>query len=227
MQIARPKQYLNIHGKPVLEHTLARLMAVQALSGIVVAVSPTDPEWEAFHAHLRRTWPESWLGRLHTVRGGAERVHSVYNALTHLRKLCPESTRVMVHDAVRPCVRISDVHRLIEAVGEQADGGLLAMPVADTLKRAAADGRIDETVDRTALWRACTPQLFPLGTLWRALDEALKAGRLVTDEASAMEMAGFHPLLVPCQADNLKLTHPQDLSLIECLLPHTEETPCA
>lgn len=226
MQIARPKQYLNLHGQPVIQHTLTRLMSVPALKGVVVAISPADTYWETCLAGLRRHWPQAWLDRLHTVQGGVERVHSVCNALTFLNKVAPDYARVLVHDAVRPCIRVSDIEKLIDQVADDANGGLLALPVADTLKRSDGGDRVETTVERSGLWRACTPQLFRLGDLRRALDKALARGVLVTDEASAMEQAGFHPKLVPCQADNIKLTHPQDLSLIECLIPHTEERPC-
>ncbi|RMF18142.1 MAG: 2-C-methyl-D-erythritol 4-phosphate cytidylyltransferase [Gammaproteobacteria bacterium] len=226
MQIARPKQYLNLHGKSVIEHTLSRLMQLPSLKGVVVAISPADAYWENCLAGMRRHWPAAWFERLHTVQGGAERVHSVCNALTYLNKIAPDQTRVLVHDAVRPCVRVSDIQRLIEEVDDDPNGGLLALPVADTLKRCGAGVRVENTVDREGLWRACTPQLFGLGNLRRALDAALASGRLVTDEASAMEQCGFRPRLVVCQADNIKLTHPQDLSLIEVLIPHTEESGC-
>ena len=129
-----------------------------------------------------------------------------------------------MHDAARPCVAQEDLKKVLAAAQTHADGALLAIPVADTLKSADAEGRVCETLDRERLWRALTPQVFPLHSLRTALDAALSNGLQPTDEAQAMELAGCRPQLVRGSADNLKITHPDDLRLAEALLERTENS---
>ena len=210
-----PKQYLPLCGKTVIEHSIERLLALPRIDGAVVALREDDP-W----------WPElACAGRadIRVAHGGAERADSVRNALATLRQDLPEQTWVVVHDAARPCLRSGDVERLLDTAEGHAVGGLLALPLFDTIKRAGPGGEVAETVERSGLWRALTPQMFRLGPLHDALCVAHEAGRMVTDEAQAMELAGHHPLLVPGHADNLKITHPQDLSLAELYLARLQE----
>ena len=199
----RPKQYLELLGRSVLEHTLALFLDHP---GIYLALGKDDP-W----------WPQLPLAddpRITRVSGGRERCHSVLNALEALLQGPGRAEdRVLVHDAARPCLRREDLERLIEAAGPDEHGGILAVPVRDTMKRAAAGEHIDHTVERRDLWHALTPQLFPLGLLHQALSRALEDGFEVTDEASAMEHAGYRPRLVRGHADNLKITLPEDLAL--------------
>ena len=200
-----PKQYLELNGRPVIDHTLERLVTHPAISQTVVTLAPDDG-W----------WPEStFAGHADVVRveGGAERCHSVLNGLQHLSGLAAETDWVLVHDAARPCLRPSDIDRLIERLADHPTGGLLGMPVRDTMKRADDSGQIRETVCRENLWHAFTPQMFRLGPLRDALTTALEQGSLVTDEASAMELAGHSPLMVEGHPDNIKITRPEDLYL--------------
>lgn len=209
MQADRPKQYLKLHGRTVLEHTLSRFLDHPLISGVVVAVSEGDPYWrELALSH----------SKLFTASGGEERCHSVLNALRVLQPLANENDWVLVHDAARPCLRREDLNHLIETLSQHPIGGLLGLPLADTVKRTAADDTVLETVPREHLWRALTPQMFRLGELHMALDNALKNDYLVTDDASAMEFAGKAPKMVEGHGDNIKITRPQDLRLAELYL---------
>ena len=200
-----PKQYLDLAGRAVIEHTLGVLLAESRIAAVVVALDPADTHWPtlALAAHPR----------LYRVNGGPERCHSVLNALSFLERRAGPDDRVLVHDAARPCLRAQDLDRLLSELADDPVGGILAVPVRDTMKLADAGGRIQATLDRTALWHAYTPQLFPLATLREALQSAINAGDLVTDEAAAMERIGLAPRLVEGHADNLKITRPEDLAL--------------
>jgi len=209
MQADRPKQYLELHGRTVLEHTLARFLDHPQISGVVVAVTECDPYWQA----LALSHP-----KLSVAAGGDERCHSVLNALQLLRQQAAEEDWVLVHDAARPCLRREDLDHLIDLLRDHPVGGLLGLPLADTVKRTAADDTVIETVPREHLWRALTPQMFRLGELHEALDRALKNNQLVTDDASAMELAGKAPKMVEGHGDNIKITRPQDLALAQLYL---------
>jgi 2-C-methyl-D-erythritol 4-phosphate cytidylyltransferase len=209
MQADRPKQYLPLHGKTVLEHTLARFLEHPQISGVVVALSEEDPWWQ----ELALQHP-----KLYVALGGAERCHSVLNALNALLSQADEMDWVLVHDAARPCLRREDIDHLINALHEHPVGGLLGLPVADTVKRTGNDDTVLETVPREHLWRALTPQMFRLGELRAALESALEQGHLVTDDASAMELAGKAPKMIEGHGDNIKITRPQDLALAELYL---------
>ena len=205
-----PKQYFTLLNKTVCEHTLLRLLSVRAIEKIIVCLSPGD-SW----------WPELSLfdePRILTVDGGQERCDSVLNGLHFLRNMAADQDWVMVHDVARPCVRVADIEKLMAATRDHLCGGILATPVRDTLKRAGEHQQIAETVDRTALWHALTPQLFRVAELTHALEAALAAGVTITDEASAIEWAGGRPLLVEGHPDNIKITHPCDLSLAQSYL---------
>ncbi|HPF58712.1 MAG TPA: 2-C-methyl-D-erythritol 4-phosphate cytidylyltransferase [Candidatus Competibacteraceae bacterium] len=214
MGSAIPKQYLPLAGQPVIAHTLDTLLRYPRLAGLVVAISAGD-EW----------WPEAAAGiipnkPLRIVTGGAERCHSVLNGLDALSEYAHPDDWVLVHDAARPCLTVSDLDRLLAGLASDPVGGLLAIPVRDTLKQANASQRVTVTVDRSQLWHALTPQMFRLGILRDALQAAMKSGLLVTDEATAMEAAGFAPRLIEGRADNLKITRPEDLALAEFYLAH-------
>ncbi|MDG4549469.1 MAG: 2-C-methyl-D-erythritol 4-phosphate cytidylyltransferase [Candidatus Contendobacter sp.] len=211
MGLTVPKQYLSLVGRPVIAHALATLLDHPRIAGVVVAISAEDEWWPAVAAELAATKP------LRVVIGGAERCHSVLNGLEALRGWAAPNDWVLVHDAARPCLSAGDVDRLLELVDDPV-GGLLAVPARDTLKQADEAGRAATTVDRSRLWHALTPQMFRLGMLHDALRAALDRGLLVTDEAAAMEAAGFAPRLVEGRADNLKITRPEDLALAEFYL---------
>lgn len=210
-----PKQYLQLHGKSVIEHTLQQLDSIDAIEGIVLAIAKDDPWWPELHVEVTKT--------LKVVHGGAERCHTVQNALLVLGDECREHDWILVHDAARPCVRQEDIQKLIHALSDHDVGGLLGMPVRDTMKRTDTKGNVQQTVDRESLWHALTPQMFRYSLLSRALDKALVDAFLVTDEASAVEHAGFSPLMVEGHADNIKITRPEDLSLAAYYLQHQTE----
>jgi 2-C-methyl-D-erythritol 4-phosphate cytidylyltransferase len=153
-----------------------------------------------------------------TVTGGAERCHSVLNGLEQLAGTAGVDDWVLVHDAARPCVRRQDIEMLMSRFEDHAVGGLLGLPVADTMKQVDSDSMILKTVERDGLWRALTPQMFRLGPLRDALQQAIASGVMVTDDAAAMEMAGYRARMVEGQADNIKITRPADLQLAEFYL---------
>ena len=206
----RPKQYLPLGGRAVIAHVIAKIAAVRAVAGVVVATAPADPWWDEAVEGLDVP--------VVRVDGGVERCHSVANALEHLRAVAADDDWAMVHDAARPCVAVADVERLVEAAHRHPDGAILAAPLRDTVKRAGPEGSIEGTVERNGLWRAFTPQIFPLGRLRAALRNAIADGGPVTDEAQAMERAGARPLIVQGSPGNVKITHPEDLALARALL---------
>ncbi|WP_282038479.1 2-C-methyl-D-erythritol 4-phosphate cytidylyltransferase [Halomonas alimentaria] len=217
----RPKQYLPINGRPVLAHTLERLHAALPEARLCLCLDPDDtwfdPAWVPF-ADWRR------------VPGGAERADSVANALAAIESEAHGDDLVLVHDVARPCVSVADLVRLMRALAGDPVGGLLAAPVADTMKRDDGACRVALTEPRAGLWHAYTPQGFRYGVLARALRDAAAAGVTVTDEASAVEALGHSPRLVPGRRDNLKITHPEDLALAGMILAaqasaHSETAP--
>ncbi len=212
MQADRPKQYLPLAGKSVIEQTIACFSHHPEISGIVVALSSGDPWWPSLTIDTHVP--------LYTADGGAERCHSVLNGLQLLSQYANEDDWVLVHDAARPCLRREDIDQLLSALTDDPVGGLLGLPVADTVKRTDTEGRVEATVPREQLWRALTPQMFRLGTLRNALQQALDDGFLVTDEASAIEHAGLRPQMVEGHGDNIKVTRPDDLRLAELFLHH-------
>ncbi len=206
MNADTPKQYIDINGRSVLAHTIDRLLQLEMLESIVVVLDQTSHN-AGLHIYENP--------KVTTCIGGGSRAESVRNGLQHLQGVAEPGSLVLVHDAARPCVRTEDIRRLIKAVGSDKNGGLLAMPVVDTIKRADAGMHVTETVDRSHLWRAATPQLFVHQLLLQALTDALAAGADITDEASAMQHAGYSPKLVECSADNIKITTATDLALAE------------
>lgn len=212
MEADRPKQYLPLAGRCVLWHTLSALASVSVIERIFVVLAADDPHWD------RHDWNEL-SGRLAVLRcGGATRADSVSNGLRAMRETVASEDWVLVHDAARCCLTRTHVDKLVMDVGDDPVGGLLAVPVADTLKRGhetIADGvRVAATVVRDGLWQAQTPQMFRHGLLSEALEYAPR----VTDEASAIEALGLHPRLVGADATNLKVTYPLDLRLAELIL---------
>jgi 2-C-methyl-D-erythritol 4-phosphate cytidylyltransferase len=210
-----PKQYLPLLGRPIIAHTLARLCNHPRISGVVVALAADDP-W----------WPETWANYARAPQvaaGGAKRRDSVLSGLDTLIEHASKDDWVLVHDAVRPCLRDEDIDRLIDELSADQVGGLLAIPVRDTMKRAGGNNRVRETVSRASLWHAQTPQMFRLGALRDAIRLSVDEGRDVTDEAQAMEFTGVRPRLVQGHEDNIKITRPEDLKLAEMLLSRRGE----
>jgi 2-C-methyl-D-erythritol 4-phosphate cytidylyltransferase len=205
-----PKQYLEAAGKPLIAHALDALLSHGRIDGVVIALAADDTRWPGW---------TSLHGKpvLHCT-GGGERADSVLAALHALPAELTVDALVLVHDAARPNLRASDVDRLVDAASNCEDGAILAAPVRDTLKRAGADSRIAATEQRERLWRALTPQAFRRASLTAALVRARADGVVVTDEAMAMERMGARPMLVEGREDNIKVTTPADLMLVEFLL---------
>ena len=204
MRADRPKQYLRLGERTVLEHTLDCFLGHPTLKGLVLCLAEDDPYWPGLAC-------ASDL-RIERAAGGCERADSVLNGLLHLLTLgAHEDDWVLVHDAARPNLSRDDLNLLLGELAEDPVGGLLAVPARDTLKRVGKDGRVRETIDRSVIWQAYTPQMFRLGQLHRSLADALVSHANITDEASALEWAGHAPRLIEGRADNLKITRPEDL----------------
>lgn len=214
MGSAVPKQYLPLHGSTVLGHAIERLGSHPRIDGVVVAIASSDGFWR----------PEDYpcSGKLLVAEAGPERCHSVLSALRRLAVIAEPSDWVLVHDAARPCVRGADIDHLLDQLAAHPVGGLLAVPVRDTMKRGAGN-IVVETVPRADLWHAQTPQMFRLQPLLRAIESALENGTVVTDEAQAMELQGERPVLVEGHVDNIKITMPRDLALAELFLQQQEQ----
>ncbi|OCG36149.1 2-C-methyl-D-erythritol 4-phosphate cytidylyltransferase [Gilliamella apicola] len=198
-----PKQYLKVGSKTVLEHTLNKLLTHPQIAQVIVVISSED--------NIFNTLSIAQHDKIKVALGGKTRADSVLAGL----KLLNDEQWALVHDAARPCVTHCDITRLIETVTTKKQGGILATRVSDTIKRACQnnDTIIDYSEDRTYLWGAATPQLFNAGELKSCLQQALNDHVSITDEASAIEYCGGHPLLIECRGDNIKITRPEDLAL--------------
>jgi len=208
MGAVHPKQYLDIHGRPMIWHAIRAFDTHPAIARVYVVISPEDGWWDGY----------DWSGfeRLTVLRcGGVTRAVSVLHGLEAMAGDVGAADWVLVHDAARPCLTRALLDKLFAEVDGDGVGGILAAPVADTLKREGEGGRIRETVSREKLWGAQTPQMFPHGLLTRALRQA---GTAVTDEASAVEALGLSPRLVESDLSNLKVTYPRDLEVAAWLL---------
>lgn len=206
----RPKQYVPLAGQAMMAHTLAALAAVPQIQATLVVLSPEDDQFEA--AVPGFAGERAWVARC----GGASRAESVANGLQVLRErgVQPHDW-VLVHDAARCLLQPQWVQALIQACADDEVGGLLALPLPDTLKDADAAARVRQTVDRRGKWAAQTPQMFRWGLLAPALAQLSEA---ITDEASAVEALGHQPLLVAASLENFKVTYPADFALAERLL---------
>ena len=206
MNMPLPKQYLMLdNGSTVLDQSLATLLSIRQISGCVIAISEDDEHFSmsTFSSHDKI---------LTTTIGGDERFHSVLNALNELVKFARKDDWVLVHDAVRPCIKKKDVERLIKVVDNNPVGGILATSIVDTLKM-TKDENIVRTVNRNNLFHAQTPQMFRIGILKRALEEALLDKVHITDEAEAIERLGYSIKIIPNSKSNIKITHTDDLEL--------------
>jgi 2-C-methyl-D-erythritol 4-phosphate cytidylyltransferase len=209
----RPKQYLPLADRPLIFHALKTLCAVPRIAKVFVVLAPDDVEWK------RLDWTSLGPKLTPLFCGGATRAESVRNGLRATASQVQAQDWMLVHDAARPCLATWHVDALIDGVGNDDEGGILAIPVADTLKRADEGGSIVATVPRADLWQAQTPQMFRHAYLRRAL-ETHGNDPGVTDEASAMEAMGFRPKLVAADLTNLKVTYPLDLHLASWILRH-------
>ncbi|MBI6180292.1 2-C-methyl-D-erythritol 4-phosphate cytidylyltransferase [Serratia proteamaculans] len=202
MQADCPKQYLTIGYQTILEHAIHALLRHPRIPQVIVAIGPDDQQFHQL--------PIARDPRVRVTVGGQQRADSVMAGL----QLAGEAKWVLVHDAARPCLHADDLERLLAITEHSEVGGILAAPVRDTMKRAEpGHSAISHTVERQDLWHALTPQLFPLALLKLCLQRALDDGATVTDEASALEHCGYHPLLVSGRSDNIKVTRPEDLAL--------------
>jgi 2-C-methyl-D-erythritol 4-phosphate cytidylyltransferase len=205
-----PKQYLPLLGKPLIHHTLSAFCTHPAVTRVVVAISPEDRFWEDYDSC-------DFADRVTVLRcGGDTRAATVLNTLQALSGELSEDDWVLVHDAARPCITTQLLDRLFTELLNDAVGGLLAVPVADTLKRADADQRVDHTEPRAGLWQAQTPQMFRYALLKQGL-QAIGTDA-PTDEAQAVEHLGLSPKLVLGERNNLKVTFPEDLDMARMLL---------
>lgn len=214
MQAACPKQYLRIDGRTILEHTVNRLLSHPLIDKVVLSLSESDEyiqESDLFnHPDVER------------VNGGKERVDSVLAGLVSLdSKTYPW---VLVHDAARPCVTHQDISTLISAVYRKNIGGILAAPVRDTMKRSNAELTILATEERELLWHALTPQMYRTQQLIAAIKTGLANSANITDESSAIELAGFESQIVEASSENIKITHPDDLAFAEFILQKQQRT---
>jgi 2-C-methyl-D-erythritol 4-phosphate cytidylyltransferase len=200
MGAAVPKQYAHLHGRQVIEHSLTTFLAQALIQHVFVIVSPDDDTFTACDARVTRL-----------AVGGQSRRDTVLNGLQALADKCMPHDWVLVHDAARPGLAPELLQRLLQECRDDEVGGLLAVPVADTLKQADQHGRVETTISRTGLWAAQTPQMFRYGMLL----QALLGTPLATDESSAMEALGYRPKLVLGDARNFKLTYPHDLQRAE------------
>lgn len=212
MQSTLPKQYLTLLGEPILRHVVQRFESLEQITSITIVIAEDDLDWQ----------PSLLDGCQKTQVmpcGGVTRAESVLNGLNALRDLVEPDDWILVHDAARPGIDHEMLQRLINAVGTSDTGGILALPLADTLKRADNHGQVSETIPRQHLWQAQTPQMFRYADLHNALNTYLS--RHPTDEAQAMEWMGKQPRLVLGSVKNMKVTYPDDLQVVAALMQST------
>ncbi len=210
MGVDKPKQYIQVNDKTIIEHTIECFLYREDIEKVVVAISKTDEYWPELDISKHE--------KVITAPGGEERYQSVFNGLHELKDKAKQDDWVLVHDAARPCLSQSTIDRLMIELRQHEVGGLLAMPCRDTMKRANEAGEIIDTVERESLWHAQTPQMFKYAKLYSAISDVLEKGKVVTDEAMAIELSGFRPLLVKGQQENIKVTHKDDLKYLETYL---------
>lgn len=222
MRTEIPKQYLRVHSKTILEHTINCFLELDSITGIVIVLGEGDPYWSDVALNLKKN--NSFKKTpIKIAVGGVSRAETVSNGLMFLENEMNlvDDQWVMVHDAARPCLRNKDLMSLLKVRDSAYAGGILASPVKDTMKRAdMSNNFISHTEPRERLWHALTPQMFRLGELSRALKSALQRKVSITDEASVMELMGASVVIIEGASDNIKLTTPSDLPLIEFLLQH-------
>ena len=209
-----PKQYRVLAGQPMILHTLAAFAAVRKLQGVMVVVAQDD----GIVDELLETSKQTFAAVMIANKAGNTRADTVFNGLKALRTQGAQlNDWVLVHDAARCLITPEQIKTLIAACQEDEVGGLLALPLPDTLKHEES-GRVAQTLDRSDKWLAQTPQMFRLGALIDALEAAKLAGELITDESSAMEREGYSPKLVHGSTQNFKITYPEDFALAEAVL---------
>ena len=213
MSADRPKQYLELAGKTVIEHTLLRLLSANIFTAVAVAISKEDPYWPELDVSVHE--------QVITADGGKERADSVLSALKSIRDLASDEDWVLVHDAARPCITATDINLLIDTLRTDDVGGILALSSHDTLKDVEGKNIVG-TLDRSHIWRALTPQMFKYGSLKNALEIA-EGNPAITDEASALELQGLQPKIVEGRSDNIKITRPEDLALAQFYMEYQND----
>ncbi len=210
MGIDKPKQYISVYDKTIIEHTINCFIKREEIEGVVVVISETDEYWPKLSISKHE--------KVITAPGGDERYQSVFNGIHALQNKAEDNDWVMVHDAARPCLNQSAIDRLMINLRTHDVGGILALPCRDTMKKANESGEIVETVERESLWQAQTPQMFKYGKLYSAIEKILNENVVVTDEAMAMELSGYKPMLVQGHQENIKITHKDDIQCLKLYL---------
>jgi len=219
MGLETPKQYLPLNGVPVIALALRRLAQVSSIAKIIVVLHPEDAHWSTLEL-ANEFGPElnGDVNRISCVTGGERRDQSVWNALLSLKSKAGIDDWVLVHDAVRPCVRSDDIDHLITSLRDHDVGGLLGTPADNSLKQVDREARVLNSIDRASVWNALTPQMFRYGILSAALEKVMNQELQVTDEAAAIELMGYQPQMVLGSKDNIKITHQSDLALAAKIL---------
>ena len=208
-----PKQYVSVNGKTIVEHTIDNFIGRKEIENICIAISESDKHWPAL--------PISKNKKIITTIGGSERYESVYNALCALKDKANDDDWVLVHDAVRPCLKKSIIDRLITDISSNDVGGILALPCFETMKKVNNNRHIEETINREIIWRAQTPQVFKYKKLLLAIEKAINENIHITDEAMAMELLNYKPIVIMGDEKNIKITHQIDLKHLELFLKDT------
>ena len=211
MGVDIPKQYITVCDKAIIEHTVEKFTSRNDLQGILVALSNSDQHWSTLEL--------SENNKITTVTGGEERYKSVYNALCSLKNKADDDDWILVHDAVRPCITTSEIDQFIADLDHlNGIGGILALPCFETMKKANTNHEIEETIDRKFIWHAQTPQMFRYKKLFLAIEKIMNENIFITDEAMAMELAGYKPMLIQGTHSNIKITDQNDLKYLESFL---------
>ena len=208
-----PKQYVSVNGKTIVEHTIDNFIGRKEIENICIAISESDKYWPAL--------PISKNKKMITTIGGSERYESVYNGLCALKDKANNDDWVLVHDAVRPCLKKSIIDRLITDINSNDVGGILALPCFETMKKVNNNRHIEETINREIIWRAQTPQVFKYKKLLLAIENAINENIHITDEAMAMEILNYKPIVIMGDEKNIKITHQTDLKHLELFLKET------
>lgn len=211
MGVDIPKQYITVCDKAIIEHTVEKFTSRNDLQGILVALSNSDQHWSTLEL--------SKNNKITTVTGGEERYKSVYNALCSLKNKADDDDWILVHDAVRPCITTFEIDQFIADLDHlNGIGGILALPCFETMKKANTNHEIEETIDRKFIWHAQTPQMFRYKKLFLAIEKIMNENIFITDEAMAMELAGYKPMLIQGTHSNIKITDQNDLKYLESFL---------
>jgi 2-C-methyl-D-erythritol 4-phosphate cytidylyltransferase len=210
----KPKQFFELNGQLVAEHSLRRLRAVPQIEKIIIPCDIDCTLWSQV--------PSIQQSNVKQVKGGEQRSHSVLNGLISLDQVASDNDWVLVHDIARPCITPADINKLIDAVENHPAGGILTARVNETLKKVSSDQQIEATVDRAQYLMAQTPQIFKFSLLKTAIENCLKAGVMPTDEAFAIEHSGLPVLAVEGRQDNIKITRQEDLAIASAILNSQE-----